>query len=380
MHWWKRLRRNRLAQVGTLILLILYTGSILAEFVAPYDPLAVQAEGSLLPPTAIYWRSETGAWIGPHVYPTRQGPVDLDTGERSLIVDRSQPAGIRLLVKAGSYQWFNLIPSDRHLLGTVWLDPPANETPDIDPPPLNLLGTDNLGRDTFSRLIHGGRISLFVGVVGILVSFPLGLVIGGISGFFGGWIDGGIMRLTEVLMSIPSLYLLVSLAAVLQINPLTGVPFSNPERFLIIIVITSLINWAGLARVIRGQVLSLRERDYVQAARVAGARPLYILIRHVLPQTATYVVISATLAIPGFILAESILSLIGLGIQQPDPSWGNMLSLATNASIMVLQPWLVLAPAVLVILASLSFNLLGDGLRDALDPRESSADSSHRTI
>jgi peptide/nickel transport system permease protein len=211
---------------------------------------------------------------------------------------------------------------------------------------------------------------LFIGIVGIAISFPMGLIIGGLSGYFGGLVDTILMRLAEVLMSIPGLYLLVSLAAILQNNPFTQVPFSNPERFLTIVMITSLIGWAGLARVIRGQVLSLRERDYVQAARVAGAGSWYLLVRHILPQTATYVVISATLAIPGFIVAESVLSLIGLGIQQPDPSWGNMLSLATNASIIVLQPWLIVPPTALVILSSLAFNLLGDGLRDALDPRD----------
>jgi peptide/nickel transport system permease protein len=206
--------------------------------------------------------------------------------------------------------------------------------------------------------------------VGIGISFPIGLLVGAISGYLGGWVDTLLMRLAEVLMSIPTLYLLVSLAAVLQVNPLTGVPFSNAERFLVIVVILSFVGWAGLARVIRGQVLSLRERDFVQAARVAGAGSLYLLVRHILPQTATYVVISATLAVPGYIAAESVLSLIGLGIQQPDASWGNMLSLATNASVIILQPWLVLAPTLMVVLTSLSFNLLGDGLRDALDPRE----------
>ncbi len=147
-------------------------------------------------------------------------------------------------------------------------------------------------------------------------------------------------------------------------------PFSNAERFLVIVAILSLVGWAGLARVIWGQVLSLRERDFVQTARVAGAGSLYLLVRHILPQTTGYVVISATLAVPGYIVAESVLSLIGLGIQQPDASWGNMLSLATNASVVILQPWLVLAPTAMVVLTSLSFNLLGDGLRDALDPRD----------
>lgn len=366
MQWWQQLRRNRLAQAGAITLIVLYTCSILAGLIAPYDPLAVQQQGSLLPPTTVYWRSQAGEWLGPHVYPTTQGPVDLDTGERPLILDRDHPAGLRLWVPGEPYRLLGMIPGDRHLFGTVSLTA-DQESP---PAPFNLLGTDDLGRDYLSRLVHGSQISLFIGVMGMAVSFPIGLLMGAVSGFFGGWVDTVLMRLAEVLLSIPTLYLLVSLAAVLQVNPFTGVVFTNAERFAIIVVITSLIGWAGLARVIRGQVLSLREREYVQAARVAGAGSLYLILRHILPQTATYVIISATLAIPGYIAAESILSLIGLGIQQPDPSWGNMLSLATNASIIVLQPWLVLAPMAMVILSSLSFNLLGDGLRDALDPRD----------
>jgi peptide/nickel transport system permease protein len=171
------------------------------------------------------------------------------------------------------------------------------------------------------------------------------------------------MRLVEVLMTIPTLYLLVALAAVLPAG------LTSSQRFLLIVAITSFISWSALARVIRGQVLSLKEQEFVLAARALGARPLYIITRHVLPQSASYLIISATLAVPSFIVAESVLSLIGLGIQQPDPSWGNLLSLATNASILVLQPWLIWPPALLLVLTVLSFNLLGDGLRDALDPR-----------
>lgn len=344
MEWWERLRRNQLAKLGAIILAFLYVMVIFAGFTAPYDPYASQSDGALLPPTHIYWvNQQNQQWIGPHVYPTTQGKIDLETGKQELQVDFSQPAPIRFFARTGDGKF--------HLFGTN------------GDAKFNLLGTDEQARDQLSRLIHGGRISLSIGLLGIAIMFPIGLLIGGISGYFGGWLDTGIMRFVEVLMTIPSIYLLISLAAVLPAG------LSSTQRFALVVVITSFVGWAGLARVIRGQVLSIKEREYVQAAKVMGAKPLYIIRRHILPQTATYVIISATLAIPSFIIAEAVLSLIGLGIQQPDPSWGNMLSLATNASVLVLQPWLVWAPASLIVITVLCFNLLGDGLRDALDPR-----------
>ncbi|MFN9174980.1 MAG: ABC transporter permease [Synechocystis sp.] len=367
MDWWKKLRRNGLARWGAVLLLVFYLAVIGADFIAPYDPYISQVDGSLLPPTQSFWRSTEGKFHGPTVYPTRQLPTDIKTGKRPLEVDFSQPSPVRLWVKGDRYQFgqillplppsfelveiFPGISGDRHLFGTV------------GPAKINLLGTDEQGRDQFSRLLFGGRISLFIGLVGIVISFPLGMLVGGVAGYFGGWLDAILMRLVEVLMTIPGIYLLVALAAVLPPG------LSSAQRFFLIVIITSFISWSGLARVIRGQVLSLKEQEYVQAAKALGAGSGRIIVRHILPQTASYIIISATLAVPGFIVAESVLSLIGLGIQQPDPSWGNLLSIATNASILVLQPWLVWPPALLIILTVLAFNLLGDGLRDALDPR-----------
>ncbi len=362
MDWWRKLRHNNLARLGAVILIFFYVLVIGADFFAPYDPYASQADGSLMPPTEIHWQNGR-----PVVYPTQQGATNLETGDRQLIIDTTDPQPLRLFVKGDPYKLFALklplpptfeektilpgITGNLHLFGV------AGDAH------FNLLGTDEQGRDQFSRLLYGGRISLFIGLVGISISFPLGMLIGGISGYFGGWIDAILMRFVEVLMTIPGIYLLVSLAAILPAS------LTSAQRFLLIVLITSFISWSGLARVIRGQVLSLKNQEFVQAAQATGGRSLYIITRHILPQTASYVVISATLSVPGFIIAESVLSLVGLGIQQPDPSWGNLLSLGTNASILVLQPWLVWSPAILIITTVLAFNLLGDGLRDALDPR-----------
>jgi peptide/nickel transport system permease protein len=375
MTWWQKLRKNSLAQVGALILLVFYLTVFLAEFTAPYDPYFSAPSASLLPPTEVFWRNQTtGEFIGPHVYPTTQGPVSIETGDREVFVDFEQPSPIRLFVQGDEYRWLRVvlplptqfsfsepgfqevelfpgIPGNLHLFGTV------------GPGRWHILGTDEQARDQLSRLIHGGRISLSIGLIGIALTFPLGMLVGGIAGYFGGWIDAVLMRLVEVIMTIPAIFLLVALAAVL---PAT---LSSTQRFLLIILITSFVRWTGLARVVRGQVLSLKSQTFVTASQAMGGQSIYIIVRHILPQTATYVIISATLAVPSFIVAEAVLSLIGLGIQQPDPSWGNMLSLASNASILVLNPWLIWPPAILIVLTVLSFNLLGDGLRDALDPR-----------
>ncbi|MGC1215851.1 MAG: ABC transporter permease [Phormidesmis sp.] len=445
--WWKKLKNNPLARLGAVVLIVFYVTVIFADFVAPYNPLAQQPSGSLMPPTRVYWHNqETGQFIGPHVYPTIQGPIDVDTGAQSLVTDFNRPAPLRLFIQGDEYRLFEFtlpyitsfsfednikfkelklfsgIPMSLHLFAPVGaaipqpIDADASEeeiesTPAVVNPDaagsdaadsnaadsnpesftesspateslaaenpegenleavetapayFNLLGTDNAARDVFSRLLHGGRISLSIGLVGIAISFPLGLLVGGVSGYFGGAIDSILMRIVEVIMTIPSIYLLVALGVILPPE------LDSSQRFLLVVFIISFIGWAGLARVIRGEVLSLKERTFVQASQSMGGRSLHIITRHILPQTATYVIIAATLSIPSYIVAEAVLSLIGLGIQEPDPSWGNMLSAGTNASILILNPWLVWPPAALIVMTVLAFNLLGDGLRDALDPR-----------
>ena len=257
---------------------------------------------------------------------------------------------VKFFVKSWEYKLFWLIPTDIHLFGT---DQPSK---------LLLFGADRYGRDVYSRILAGSRISMSIGLLAIMITFSLGLSIGGAAGYFGGITDEILMRVTEVLMSIPSFYLLISLRAILP----TSIP--SHLTYLLIVVILSFIGWPGMARVIRGMVLGLKETEFVQAAVAMGYPSSRVILRHIIPNTATYIIVAATLSIPGYILGEAGLTFLGLGITEPSASWGLMLSQAQSIKAMTEAPWLLI-PGIFIFIVVMGFNLLGDALRDALDPR-----------
>ncbi|MBE3574512.1 MAG: ABC transporter permease [Firmicutes bacterium] len=340
---WARFRRHQLAMTGGIVLAVMYILAIFAPFFALYPYEVSDRENFYHAPTRIHFRAG-GHLTWPYVYATERDPA---TGTYREVQGRRYP--IRLFVRSWSYTFLGL-RSNLHLMG---VDAPAR---------LFLLGTDSLGRDQWSRLLYAGRISLFIGIVAVLITTVIGMLYGGIAGYYGGVVDNIMMRVAEVVMSVPTFYLLLALAAMMP----AGLP--SGQRFILIVAALSFVDWAGLSRVIRGQLLSLRELEYVQGARAIGASDLQIIVRHMLPNTLTYVIVAATLSIPGYILSESGLSLLGLGVQEPDASWGNMLSQGMNLVVLAQYPWLLL-PGLAIFIAVLCFNLLGDGLRDALDPR-----------
>lgn len=347
---WERLWHDKVARVAMVTLFILYFSAIFADVLTPYGMYSNEPELANAPPTAVHIQDEHGNFCWPYVHLVERkfNPrTFLQTYEET--TDRKFP--IKFFVRGESYKVFGFIPGDLHLFG---VDKPAR---------VFLLGSDVNGRDNWSRLYFGAQKSLSIGFLGLFISFPIGIIYGGISGFVGGAVDNLMMRFAEAVMSIPSFYLLVGLAAVLP-------PGMSPTaRFALITVILSFIGWAGLARVIRGMVLTIREEEFVHAATAAGMPRFANVCKHVLPQTMSYIIVSATLQVPSFILSESGLSFIGQGIQQPDASWGNMLNAAMdNINDLNNQPWLM-APGFVIFLTILCFNTLGDVVRDVLDPK-----------
>jgi peptide/nickel transport system permease protein len=346
MVWW-RLRRHRVAVASGAILLALYTMIVFCEFLAPYGVDTRNVDFIYAPPMRVRL-FEQGRLVAPYVL-GYDYHLDMNDLERIYTPDRKKHQTIRFFCHATPYHFWGLMPGNLHLFC------PAEGGQ------LFLLGTDRLGRDMLSRMIYGARLSLTIGLLGVAVSFTLGILIGGIAGYYGGWTDIVIQRGIEVLQSIPHLPLWMALSAILPVS------WSPVLVYVGITVILGLIEWTHLARAVRGKLLALREEDFCTAAVLMGARPARIIVRHLLPSFMSHLIASATLVIPSMILGETALSFLGLGLRPPMTSWGVLLSEAQNINVVALYPWLMM-PVVAVIVSVLAFNFFGDGLRDAADP------------
>jgi len=346
MMWW-RFKRHKLALVAGWVILLSYLSIFIVEFLAPYNLQTRNTEFIFSPPQTVRF-FDNGQLRMPFVYP-QMFRLNMETLKREYSEDRSRPQSIRFFCRGDGYQFWGLFDGNVHLVC-----PPENGT-------LFLLGTDRLGRDMASRLLYGGRISLTVGLIGITISFILGISIGGAAGYFGGWVDKSVQRVIEVLRSLPELPLWMALSAALPVT------WSPVLIYFGITLILGLLDWPGLARAVRSKLLSLREEDYVVAARLMGAPPIHIIARHLLPNFMSHLIASLTLSVPAMILGETALSFLGLGLRAPITSWGVLLSEAQNIEAVALYPWL-LFPMLPVVIVVLGFNFLGDGLRDAADP------------
>ncbi len=348
---WRGFKRHKVAVVCGVITLAIYAAAVFAPFLAPYSGTRHNSEYTYAPPQTIQLFDEGSFRPHVHGYTFEQDP---DTLALEFTVDEDQVVPIGLFVKGDSYRLLGFIPWDRHLIGPL----------DYEGPPMYLLGADANGRDVLSRIIHGTTVSMSIGLVGVLLSLLLGVVIGGISGYLGGRIDTFIQRVTELIISIPTIPLWMALFA--------AVPDSwGPlQRYFALTVVISLVGWVGMAREVRGKFFAVRGEEFVSAAIADGASTRRVMFRHMLPSFTSHIIANLSLSIPTIILAETALSFIGLGLQPPTVSWGVLLQEAQNIRAVSTAPW-ILIPGIPVVITVLAMNFFGDGLRDAADPYKS---------
>ena len=339
----RRFRRHRLARIGLVVLALLYAIAIFADFIAPYRADTRLKGFKDMGPSPIHFDG-----VRPFVY-ARERSFHPKTFREIYTEDTDEMYHIQFFVRGESYEILGLFKLDLHLFGVP------------DGANITLFGTDGVSRDLFSRTMLAARVSLFVGLGGVLISFFLGCLIGGVSGYFGGIVDEIIQRIIDLLIAIPTLPLWMALSAAIPIK------WSVEQTFFAITIVLSVVGWTGLARVVRGKLLSLRDLDFVTAARLSGGSDIYLITRHLLPNFASHLIVSLTLAIPGMILGETALSFIGIGMQEPGVSWGVLLQDTMNFGALAHQPW-KLIPGVFIVVTVLMFNFVGDGLRDAADP------------